>query len=338
MRVAARWVGVSIGVATLCFALLLGVGFPWLIGDEKFRESLSAALGRELRYANLELAFFPPTIILDAPTLGGVDAFARADRAVLTVSLVPMLARIVLVDSVSVQGVVLNLVRSSEGVGLLSELAVDGSSIALREHAAMSFAVRSLAIAGALLVLEDQTVSPTLRWELRNSNLQFQLDAFESRYRFTIAGEIATGGRVVAEGSVQLGGEIEAVVRLESVSIEPAGSYFVSGAKTEGILSGTITAVGTHVEFDFDLSGSRLTLGEIALRGPLKISGRIDQRKRPQGQVELDATAAELRFGDFFTKPPGTRGLVRGQVTTDANGALTIDSWKFEMDDFEGRV
>jgi len=220
----------------------------------------------------------------------------------------------------------------------MSEPEVDASSVGLREHAAMRFAVRSLFIPDALLVLEDHTVSPTLRWELRNSNLQLQLDALESRHRFAIAGEIATGGRVVAEGSMKLGGELEAVVRLESVSIAPAGSYFASGAKTEGILSGTITATGTHVEFDFDLSGGRLTLGEIALRGPLRISGQIDQHKRPQGRVELDATAAELRFGDFFTKPPGTRGLVRGQVTTDADGALTIDAWRFEMDDFEGRV
>mgnify|MGYP006979360661 CR=1 FL=1 len=57
-----------------------------------------------------------------------------------------------------------------------------------------------------------------------------------------------------------------------------------------------------------------------------------------QGQVELDATAAELRFGDFFTKPPGTRGLVRGQLTSASDGTLAVDTWKFEVDDFEGRV
>ena len=95
----AAWILGAILCAGIGFALLLGVGFPWLIGDETFRGSVSAALGRELRYANLELAYFPPKIILDSPTLGGVDAFARADRAVLSISLVPILARIVLIDA-----------------------------------------------------------------------------------------------------------------------------------------------------------------------------------------------------------------------------------------------
>jgi hypothetical protein len=321
------------------FALLLGVGFPWLIGDEAFRESASAALGREFRYSKLELAYFPPAIILDSPTLGGASTFARADRAVLSVSLVPMLARIVLVDSARVEGAVLYLMRSGEGVGLMPEPEITGSSIALREPAALRFAVGSLTIPDAVLVFEDRTVSPTLRWELRDSKLQLQMDALESRLHFMIAGEIATGGRVSAEGDVTSSGEVDATVRLEAVSIVHATAYFASGAKVDGALTGTIGAVGPHVEFDLDLSEGHLTLGEITLRGPLKITGQMDQQKRPpQGQVELDATAAELRFGDFFTKPPGTRGLVRGQVTSDADGALAVDAWKFEMDDFEGRV
>lgn len=340
MHIAARslvkWTFAAALIAAVGFALLLGVGFPRLIGEESFRESVSAALGHELRYSRLDLAFFPPRIILDSPRLGGVDAFARADRAVLSISLLPMLAKIVLVDSAAIEGAVLHLVRSGEGVELMSGA---GSRPVLWERVAMRFAVRSVTIPDALLIFEDRTVSPPLRWRLRNSDLQLHMNALELRPRFTISAEIATGGRLVAEGEMATSGELEAIIRLEAVSIAPGRSYFASGAEVAGSLSGTIDASGSRVEFDLDLRDGRLMLGQIALRGRLKITGKIDRGTHPShGQVEVDATEAELRFGDFFTKPPGTRGLVRGQVTSDAEGFLAIDAWKFEMNDFEGRV
>lgn len=338
-RSVAKWTLAAIFCAAVGFALLLGVAFPWLIGEEAFRDSVSAALGRELHYSNFDLEYFPPRIILDSPTLGGVDAFVRADRAVLRVSLVPMLARIVLVDSAAIEGARLQVVRSAEGVRWVSEKENTESSVALRNRAVMRFAIRSLTIPGALLAFEDRTVSPPIRWELRNSELQLHMDAFELRPRFTISGEIATGGHVVAEGEVTATGEVDASIRLDAVLIAAGRSYFSSGAEVDGALTGTITALGPHVACDLDLSEGRLTLGQIVLRGPLKITGKIDRETRPpQGQLEVDATAAELQFGDFFTKPPGTRGLVRGRVTSDAEGTLAIDAWTFEMDDFEGRV
>jgi len=350
MRIAtssvAKWTVAAALCAAAAFALLLGVGFPRLIREEALRESVGAAVGREFRYASLELAYFPPRIILDSPTLGGVDGFFRADRAVMRISLLPLLARVVLVDSASIEGAVLQIVRSAGGVALMpspdstaASMSVPGSSVAPRERAAMRFAVRSLHIPDALLVLEDRTVSPPIRWELRNSQLQLQMKLLELRPSFTISGEFSTGGHVVAEGEVTASGEVDASVRLEEVSIAPGRSYFASGTEVDGALSGTIDTSGSRVEFELALKEGRLTLGQISLRGLLAITGKIDRQTFPShGQVEVDATAAELRFGEFFTKPPGTRGLVRGLVTSDAEGALTIDAWKFEMDDFDGRV
>ncbi len=75
MRIAASSLAKWAIAATLCaavaFALLLGVGFPRLIREEVFREAIGAAVGREFRYASIDLAYFPPRIILDSPTLGG---------------------------------------------------------------------------------------------------------------------------------------------------------------------------------------------------------------------------------------------------------------------------
>jgi hypothetical protein len=338
-RSAVKWLVAGVLCLLVGFGLLLGVAFPWLIGEEAFRDSVAAALGRELRYASFDLEYFPPRIILEAPTLGGVDVTARSDRAVLNVSLIPMLARIVLVDSAEIEGAVVHVLRSGDGVRLTSELADAGTGAASRNRASMRFAVRALTIPSARLVFEDRTVSPPLRWELRDATLELQMDAFELRPRFAIAGEIATGGRVAAEGEVKESGAVDAEVRLDAVLIAPGRAYFASEVEFDGALTGRITASGPHVEFDLDLSDGRLTLGQIDLRGRLKITGKIDRETRPsQGLVEVDATAAELQFGDVFTKPPGTRGLVRGQVKSDLKGALTIDAWKFEMDEFEGRV
>jgi len=316
-------------------ALLLGLGFSHLVDEQAFRESIGSIFGSELRYASREIAYFPPTIVLNQLTLGSVDTSAHADRVVLRISLLPMLARVLLFDSVAVEGAVVNVVRTPGGVRLPSA----PESVDPNPKGSMRLAARTLVMPDAVLFLEDRTVSPAVRWELRNSNMELELAARELTLHFTIDGEVVTGGRVVAEGEMRAGGDLEANFRLVGVSIAPARSYFASQTEVAGALSGTITTAGSHIDCELDLSDGQLMLGEIALRGPLKINGQIDRSKPSHnGVVEVDATAAELRFGDFFTKAAGTRGQVRGEVTSGADGTLTIDAWKFEMDDFQGQV
>ncbi len=56
------------------------------------------------------------------------------------------------------------------------------------------------------------------------------------------------------------------------------------------------------------------------------------------GRVEIDATAAELRYAQFFTKPPETPARVTGRLVERADGSLEIDAWEFAMQDLDAQI
>ncbi len=323
--------------------LALAVLLPRIVDTaavrERFADITSSTLGRRLEFQELGFRFFPPCLVMKNATLGaGDEPSGQAERIELTIALSPLLVGIVMIDAAVVEGARLRLVRTTSGVRL------DGEPPARFHPAAQTnVALRRLALRSATITLDDRSVGPAVRWQLQDVEATAVAEALDSGVRLELAGEVATGGQIVASGNVGLGGELDFELEFESLAIAAARPYFESNSKVRGVLTGSIRARGTganpELVMNATLRDAHLQLGDISLRGALEVDATIDDVwGAPHGEVAIDATRAELAYAEFFTKPPGTAATVVGLITSNRAGGLAIEAWKFVMEDLDGQV
>jgi hypothetical protein len=331
-----RWgtgVFIALVVAVAAAVFLL----PQLLTGEFVRAVVRDSIGSELEFERLELDPLERRLSLFAPTLTGGETYATAQSVEMDVALAPLLARVLLVDKARVEAPSVRLVRSHSGVRLIGDAEAESSA---SDDPIRGFAIKAVDLQGGTLRLEDRTVSPVLNWELRDIEASAVGTALDAPVDFTVSGELASGGRVRAKGDSTLAGALNAQVELEAVSLEPAAPYFESTRRVAGLLSGTIDVSPQRVRVEWTVQDARLRLDDISLRGAVVIEARIRTGGGPEagGRIELDATDARLRYGDFFTKPRGTPAKVTGRIRAEPDGSFRIERWKFEMSDFEGQT
>ena len=274
----------------------------------------------------------------DVARVTGGDPSARPERIALSIALVPLLAGYLVIDAAVVEDVHFLLLRTAGG------LRWNGSKPAgLSLTEPMNLALRRLELRGATITLDDRSVGPAVRWQLRGVEATAVVEALDSPVRLELVGEVTTGGRIVAGGNFTVGGDIDVELAFESFAIAAAKPYFESNSKVQGVLAGSIRARGNSanpkLELDATLRDARLQLGDIALRGIVKVDVSVDDAwGAPHGRIELDATRAELAYAQFFTKPAGTAATVVGIITADSDGSPVIEAWKFVMEDLDGHV
>jgi uncharacterized protein involved in outer membrane biogenesis len=324
-------------------AVALAALLPRIVDTAAVRERLahetSSALGHRLGFQQLGFQLIPPLLVMKDATLGAAgEPWARAERIELSIAWSPLLVGIALVDEAVVEGARLLLVRTAGGVQL------DRSNAErLRSAPQMNWVLRRLELRSATIALDDRSVGPPVRWQLREIEATAVAEALDLPVRLKLAGEVATGGQIVASGSFSLAGDVDFELKFESVAIAAARPYFESDAEVSGALTGSIWARGSSanwkLEMDATIRDARLQLGDIALRGLLDVDATIDNAgSAPHGRVALDATSAELAYGEFFTKPPGTAASVVGLITTNSDGITAIERWQFVMEDLDGHV
>ena len=342
MRVTARIVGAVI-LLLMLMVLAIALVLPRIVDTasvrERFADITSSTLGRRLEFQELGFRFFPPSLVMNNATLGaGDEPSGQAERIELTIALSPLLVGIVMIDAAVVEGAHLRLVRTTGGVRL------DGAPPSrLHPAAQTNIALRRLALRSATITLDDRSVGPAVRWQLRDVEATAVVEALDLGVRLEFAGEVATGGQVVASGNVGLGGELDFELEFESLAIAAARPYFESNSKVRGVLTGSIRGRGTsanpELELNATLRDAHLQLGDITLRGALEVDATIDDVwGAPHGKIAIDATRAELAYAEFFTKPPGIAATVVGLITADHDGSPAIEVWKFVMEDLDGHV
>jgi len=114
-------VGVAalLAVAVVALALLL----PRLLASEAVRSRIQAAaesaVGREVHYGELEVGLLPPSLLALDVSVAGVSAdsprLAEVERVALRLALLPLLARAVVVESLTLQQPTVHLVRTKDG-------------------------------------------------------------------------------------------------------------------------------------------------------------------------------------------------------------------------------
>jgi hypothetical protein len=353
LRIAAV-VAVVLVVALIALALLL----PNVLASDAVRGQIQAAadgvLGREVRYAALDFGLFPPSLQAVDVAIAGASAesppLIEAERVALRVALLPLLTRTVVLDSLVVHGAAAHLVRTEDGIQLPRPPPAQSPPAARAEPSAAAAAEGAFAVdlapAGfelrdATVVLEDRSVTPPVIWEARNVALHARGAALDGPVDFDLSLDLASGGRIAAAGSATLAGEIDVQVELDAVGVAPVRPYLDPGSELAGTASGTVVVRGpaadlASVRVDIALEDGHVQLEDVTLRGHVEIEADVQGAlAAPRGTFDIDATAAEIRYGEMFKKPPGDAATVKGNIVTESDGTPGVDDVHLKIRNFK---
>ena len=326
---------------TLLFVLAVGalaVLMPRIVKSDAVRERIETAardaVGREVRYEDLDFGLFPPSLLVVGPTVAGPTPkhapLLEAEELALRVALLPLLARTLVVDSLVVERATVRLVRTRSGIELpRARPAPDGA--AAEEDAPVALALHGFALRDATFFIDDRSVEPAVAWELREVNARARGRALDEPFDFEVSLRLASGGRLTARGEATLGGAIDVEVDLDAVALAPAAPYLDPGSSVAGQLTGKISAEGpaadlSAIKADVEIRDGDFALDAVAVRGRVTLRAEVTGGvASPSGSFDLDATDAELRYGEAFTKPPGTSATVRGRIVSDPDGTIGVD-------------
>ncbi|MDJ0869139.1 MAG: DUF748 domain-containing protein [Myxococcota bacterium] len=337
-------VGVAVGAALL---LLPGYLEGEAVGGQ-LRAAARAATGREVGWDGLSFAVFPPRLVVEHPTVRASaeseEALARAERVALQIELLPLLARALVVDSLVLEGVEVSLVRTDDGIELPLR---PGDSDAADPGGAAGFAlaVRELRLSDSVLRLEDRTVDPPARWELRELNASARGSSLDAPLDLELSAALASGGRAKLSGTLTLDGPvIDLDVGLEAFDLAPVTPYLGDDVRLAGRVAGSAKVRGPvdaleAIDLDLDIEESDLAMDQVAVRGRVTMAARLrGALAAPEGDFEIDATRASLDYGGAFHKEPGRPATAKGRLVPTREGKLGVDDVHVKIDNLDGRA
>ena len=329
----------------LVFVVLIAVGLgalavllPRIVKSDAVRTRIEGAareaLGREVRYSDLDFGLLPPSLLVADPSVAGAAEgdpdFVRADEIALRVALMPLLAKTVVVDSLVIDGATLRLVRTPDGI----ELPVGSGEKAAPEPAEgeaspVNLAVSSLELRDATIVLEDRAVSPAVTWELERVDLSASGESLDAPIPFELSAELASGGSLRAEGSATTGGSVDATLALDSIALAPLRPYVTAASELAGVLSGQVRTSGaaaspSSLQVELSLRDADVAVDDVVLREQLDLKAELSgDLAAPNGRFDVDASQAELQYGETFRKPAGRTATLSGRLVSP--DAATLD-------------
>lgn len=369
---------IALGVLALAAIALgaLALFLPSIVRSDAVRQEIQsaarAALGRELRYGELDFGLLPPSLLVVEPAVAGAKPgdpdFAEARRVALRIDLMPLFAREIVVDSLVVEGATVRLVRTAEGIelpGPAPEPAAAPSPAPpkppparapapggapggegapdLPEEAGAGFALalRRLELRDARILVDDRSVTPPVGWELRDVDVVARGESLDQPLDLTASLVLASGGKLDVSGTAQLGGEAALDLEIADLVLAPLAPYL--GADVAGKADGTLALRGPmadpQVEADLRLSDAHFALDDVDVRGAVTLRADVESAvERPNGRFELDASQAVLRYGEAFTKPAGTDATAKGRIVTDAKGATVVEVEKLKLRNVDAKA
>jgi len=347
--------------------LVLALGALWALlpgwidspdTRERIAEAARAATGRELRYESLHVGILPPRLQMNAAVLAGetpeAPPFAEAGEVSLRVALAPLFGGAVVLETVVVEDATVRVVRDRDGLRLPeppeaeapegpAEPAppADGGATDAPAEAGPALAVQHLRLRRVNLELEDRTVDPPVRWELRDVDATASVDLAAP---IEIEADAKLGGGTVAvNGTVDLAAEtLDLAVRLDGVALAPLAPYLPGGRELAGTLSGNVVADGAFaapgLEADLRLAEGRVRVSGVGLEGPLAVRADLAGGDAPAGSFDVDATAAALdAYDGAFRKPAGKPGSVKGRFVPKDGGGITVDDLEVKIHNLDAR-
>ncbi len=339
-------VRVALGLLVLVLLAIggLAIVLPGLVESPAVRERIESAandaLGREFSYSELSFGLLPPRLVVGGPQVAGATqgapSFVEAENVSLRLKVGPLLARTLVIDSLVVSGAPVRLVRTAAGFDLPTPPASEGGESEpapdpAAEGEGLALAVRELSLRNSRVIVEDRTVKPAVTWDLRDIQATGRAESLDDPIAFTVDAELASGGRIRAEGNAALdASNVDVAVRLDAFVLDPVAPYLGEG-RVKGRLSGKLSARGPasaieQVGADLSLADADVAVAGVELKGALAVTadfrGPLD---RLEGPYTVDVTNAALRYGDVFQKPAGEKGEMKGRLIPNEGGGYDSD-------------
>lgn len=320
----------------------------------------------------------PRLVVQSPAVLGessGAPAVFEADAVELEIALAPLLAWTVVVDSLQIEGATVRLVRTRDGVELplakrekpasaRGEAAPRGArqgevrrggqapqpassepeKKADDETSGLALAVRRVNLEDCRVILEDRTLPKPVTWEIRDVRAEAIGESLKAPIDFNLDGTLASGGSLRAKGQAELEGAFRVELRLDDVVLAPAAPYLEKGQRVLGAVSGTVSSSGSdaqieRVSVDLVLRDGEVALDDLSVRGQMKVRADIDGGlANAKGTFQLDATEAELTYGELLRKGRGTAATATGRIETGSDGHIVIRDTQVKMRNFEAEV
>jgi AsmA-like C-terminal region/Domain of Unknown Function (DUF748) len=320
----------------LALALVaLALALPRIAASDAVRarltEAVEDATKRSFHFEALEAGLFPPRLEVRGAALSGADGEpAAAARSVqLRLGLLPLLARVVVVRSLVLEGADVHLERTGEGLRLVGrdlpvpERAAEPAPAAKEEPSedgGFSLAVQRLRLAHSALRVDDRTRAPAPSLELQGVEGGVRASAPDAPVEVELRASVASGGSLELRGEGRLGGPFEGDLELRRLELAPFAPY-AEGATLEARADGKIHATGEggrpeRVELDLRFEAGRLAAGDLSAEGPLTLHAELGGRdlREATGPIRLDATEAVLALGGAFRKPAGTDAVLDARL------------------------
>lgn len=351
MRVAIRV------VLVLAALVLLGVGLlaiflPRIAESEavqaRLRDAAREAVGREVRWDSLSVGLLPPRLVAQGPQVAGERPSdppqLEARNVDFKLALLPLLSRTLVIDSLQIEGVTLRLVRTADGVSLPGVPAgapapakPEASEGEPAPAAAVGLALRELRLLDSRIELEDRTVEPAAHWLLEGVEASARGSSLDDPLQLDVSAALGSGGRIRVSGNATLEGRGDLEAQLDGVGLEPLAPYLEAGP-IAGRVTGTLRARGDLADpellrWDLRVADVAFVQDELALRGALASQGELSGGfERGTGSFSADATDAELRYGEGFSKPAGRRATLSGSLVAKPQAGLAIDNLVVRLD------
>ncbi len=357
---ALRRLAVALAALAILVLVALAVALPRIAGSDAVRarltEVVEEATKRSFTFRTLDAGLLPPRLEIEAPVLWrrppapvppeaeaaepGQEAAASARSVELRLALLPLLARSVVVRSLTVEGGSAQLVRDEAGLRLAgrdlaeapeAEPPAEPRSESPERDDGFAFAVRRVVIREGALRVVDQTREPSVKVALRDVHGEATGTARDAPIEGELRAALEAGGAFVLRASAARGGPFEARLELADVALEPFAPYAGSRGVFRGRASGTLDLAGEgsrpqRANADLRVAADALEVAGLGLRGPLALRGEIggEDPRAPAGPIQIEATEAEVHLGRALRKPAGVPASLHGTLRRERGDAPSL--------------
>ncbi len=322
----------------------------------KIKAAARSALEREVAFEGLSFGLFPPKLVVEKVRVAGEtskdEPLLQADRIDLRVALLPLLSRSVVVDSLVIDAATVYLVRDKKGLRLPGKQKDAAPEATKPEEkpsapAGLSLAVRSLQLKNMTLIFDDRSLAKPVLWKIHDLGLQASLALKGEAWFIDFALKAALNeGSIAGKGRVASSGDIDASLDLAAIDLAPFSAYLGRGQKLAGIARGDFVIAGKpseieKIKLDLSVEKSAFQFDDVSLIGVLKVQTDLaGLPPKGSGTFAVDATKAEVLYGNTFRKPSGTDAKIEGRLVPSEEGSLAfaIDNLKLHTTQWQGDV
>lgn len=294
---------IKILAAVVVLLVIIAVALPFFIDPNDYREEIVSAVekntGRSFSIeGDMQLSVFPWVgIDLGKLSLGnakgfGEKPFAAIDEASVRIKLLPLLSKEIVADTITLNGLQLNLAKNKQGVSNWADLAGEPAEEKDEKHTSEGAGLKGLAIGGFNIN------NATVNWQDDSAGQSYQVNNFRLN-----SGAISPGDPVdlslgfdlassqpkltaalTLDGTVAVDDAVEniSVARLK-ISADAKGDMFSGGALKADISSDVAVNLKTLA---VSLSNLLVTSGDLNLSGKVALNN-LDSQPTVDGNLKL---------------------------------------------------